>query len=245
VPAAEGVGVTGKKILLVYDVDFFLEVEKEFLAATRAQILTASNGQEALAAAHRERPDLIFMDVTMPIMNGLTCCRALKADPRLRDIPVVMVFAPSPDTTVETCRNAGCDGVLTKPLNRESFLSVGRSFLQQIDRREPRVPCRTRVTVRRSGVEIPAMSEDLGPSGMYIACQEEVALNDTLQLLIHLPEEAAPVEIRGKISWLNQGADRQKRYLPPGFGVKFLQAGSASRTLISDLVRRLSPSTKI
>ena len=96
------------KILLVDDVDFFLEMEKDYLRQTPAEVLVAGNGRIAIEQAEQHRPDLIFMDVNMPVMDGLTCCRKLKANQRLKDIPVVMVFAPNGNLDEAACRAAGC-----------------------------------------------------------------------------------------------------------------------------------------
>ena len=70
-------------ILLVDDAKFFLELEKQFLKNTPATLLTASSGKEALEIAKESRPSLVFMDVDMPEMDGLDCCRQFKADPFL------------------------------------------------------------------------------------------------------------------------------------------------------------------
>ena len=115
------------KVLLVDDVDFFLEMEKDYLRGFNVEILTAKNGQQALEIARRERPHIIFMDVIMPFMDGLTCCRSLKSDPRLHAIPVIMVFAGSREVTPEACMKAGCDGTLSKPVEKEKFLDLGAS----------------------------------------------------------------------------------------------------------------------
>jgi uncharacterized protein (TIGR02266 family) len=227
-----------RSILLVDDVDFFLELEKDFLSQTPAAIVTAKNGREALEAVARERPNLIFLDVNMPVMDGLTCCRRLKADPRLAEIPVVMVFAPSKDVTVATCRDAGCDGTLTKPLDRNAFLEMGHTFLFQIDRRESRVPCEFPVTVRRAAGEVSASCVDLSPGGMYIACREEVQPNEMMRVAIRFTGAPGPVEVRARVAWVNRGFPRSKMHLPQGFGVQFLHPDAEARTSIRETLAK-------
>jgi CheY-like chemotaxis protein len=211
------------KILLVDDVDFFLEMERDFLRHTPATIHTARNGKEALEVAQTQRPDVIFMDVTMPVMDGITCCRTLKADPQLQSIPVIMVFAPSREVGPEAVLAAGGDGILTKPVERKAFLDMGRRFLFDIDRREARVPCQMLVTLHRPGGEIHCASEDLSEHGMYLKSREPLAVGETIGASMLLPGATAGVlECRARVAWVNQGFPRLKLQLPQGFGVEFL-----------------------
>lgn len=221
------------KILLVDDVDFFLEMEKDFLRNTPATIHTARNGREALEFVNRQRPDVIFMDVTMPVMDGLTCCRILKADPELRSIPVIMVFAPSRELGPGAVTAAGCDACLTKPVDRKAFLEAGRRFLFGVERRDFRVPCQMAVTLRRHGEEIHCSSEDLGERGMYIKSQDLLAEGDVVRATMALPGGTpTEIECRVRVSWVNQGFPRTKPHLPQGYGVEFLQPSQATMAMI-------------
>lgn len=227
------------KILLVDDVDFFLEMEKDFLRHTPATIYTARNGKEALEMAHRQRPDVIFMDVTMPVMDGVTCCRTLKADPALRAIPVIMVFAPSRETSPESVLASGSDGILTKPVDRKAFLDMGRRFLFDIERREVRVPCQMLVTLQRQGENIHCTSEDLSEHGMYVKSREPLSVGEVVRATMVLPGGAATVlECRARVAWLNQGFPRLKLHLPQGFGVEFLHPGQTTLAIIRAFLDR-------
>ncbi|MBE0596834.1 MAG: response regulator [Desulfuromonadales bacterium] len=229
------------KVLLVDDMDFFLEKGKEYLNETRVEVVTAKNGQQALDVALREKPDLIFLDVMMPVMDGLTCCRILKADPRLREIPVVMLFAGSKEVTADTCRRVGCDGVLTKPVPRETFLSIGHTFLPQIDRRETRLPCQAEINVRRAGgAETMATSADLSASGMYVVSQEPAAVSEIVRLYARFPRSIGAADISAIVVWVNQGESRKIPSLPSGFGVKFTGLNVATRLIITQVLTKLS-----
>ncbi|HKK01215.1 MAG TPA: response regulator, partial [Desulfuromonadales bacterium] len=100
-----------RKILLVDDVELFLELEKTFFNRAGFQLLVARTGQEAYDLAVSERPDLIFMDLFMPQMNGDEACRLLKADPALAAIPVVMVTQGGHEEELRRCRQAGCNDI--------------------------------------------------------------------------------------------------------------------------------------
>jgi CheY-like chemotaxis protein len=220
------------KILLVDDVEFFLEMEKDLLRDTAATVYTARNGKEALEFVNHQRPDIIFMDVTMPVMDGITCCRILKTDPNLQSIPVIMVFAPSRETDMETVTAAGCDGYLIKPVDRKAFLEMGRRFLFDVERREPRISSHLPVILRRQGEEFRCTSEDLGIRGMYVKSQDALTLGDVVRVIMPLPDGTSRFECRARVSWINQGLSRAKQNLPSGFGVEFLQLSQASTASI-------------
>jgi len=122
------------RILLVDDVRLFLELEKSFLHLAQVELLTAANGEEALAIIRRERPDLVFLDLYMPVLDGAACCAAIKGDPELSATPVVMVTTGGKPDEVEQCRTAGCDGLLTKPLDRSAFLDMVSRFIPSFNR---------------------------------------------------------------------------------------------------------------
>ncbi|UCH77695.1 MAG: response regulator [Candidatus Coatesbacteria bacterium] len=111
-----------KKLLLVDDTDTILLFLKTLLAGQGFDFLTAKNGEEAVAKARQERPDLILLDVFMPVMDGIEACRVIKGDPTLKDIPVVVVTARSEAENVEQCFEAGCDDYVFKPIRKLELL---------------------------------------------------------------------------------------------------------------------------
>lgn len=210
-------------ILLVDDTKLFLALEKEHLKQSDVAILTAANGREALDVARARRPDLIYMDMNMPEMDGPSCCAALKADPALSSIPVIMVTTAGKEEDVARCRDAGCDGFLTKPIDRRRFLEEGRRLLPQIDRREKRVPCRTKVLFRVNGENLYGTCEDLSTRGIYIAYDGEVKEEEKVEVSFLVSGRSDDlVEAWGRVAWLNNGPSRRAQDLPQGFGVEFL-----------------------
>ena len=80
-----------KRILVVEDQPDSRRIIRDMLASTEYEVIEAENGEEALAAIAKQRPDLILMDIQLPIMDGYTCTRRIKADPALRSIPIIAV----------------------------------------------------------------------------------------------------------------------------------------------------------
>lgn len=211
------------KIMLVDDTRLILELEKSFLKVSHVDVVTAGNGREALELARKDPPDLIFMDVNMPEMDGITCCSLIKADPFLSAIPVVMLTTLGNDQDRERAKRAGCDDFLTKPIDRRLFLDMARKYTDAVDRREVRIPCQIPVLFLLDNCPVAAHALDIGDGGLFLASREEIPLHRELKLAFYLETEKLPLlELQGRVAWLNQEGKRVHAGLPTGFGVEFI-----------------------
>jgi two-component system alkaline phosphatase synthesis response regulator PhoP/two-component system response regulator VicR len=121
-----------KKILAVDDERHIVRLVQINLEKQGYEVVTASNGREALEAAREARPDLIVMDVMMPEMDGFEALEKMKADPELSSIPVIMLTAKAQDADVFSGWQKGADLYLTKPFNPAELLTfVKRIFSSQ------------------------------------------------------------------------------------------------------------------
>lgn len=220
-------------ILLVDDSKFFLELERQFLRNTPATILTASSGEEALTLAREHRPSLVFMDMDMPEMHGLDCCRKFKSDHDLKKIPIVLVGAMDSATDEQDARAAGSDDYLSKPLDRRAFLGKGHHFLVSIDRREPRQTFQIMVSFICQGRRLQGRCLDVSSGGMFLDCQPSAQKGDSLLLKFSLPDEKqTPVEINGRIAWVNSEVETIKENYPLGYGVEFVDISDSVGTAL-------------
>ncbi len=121
--------MTGR-ILIVDDVATNVRLLEARLGAEYYSLKTASNGQEALDACANESFDLILLDVMMPVMDGFTCCKMLKANPKTQHIPVVLLTALDQPSDRVQGLEAGADDFLTKPVNDVALLTRVRSLLR-------------------------------------------------------------------------------------------------------------------
>ena len=107
-----------KTILIVEDVDLNVELLTQLLEDDYT-LITAENGALGVAQATATHPDLILMDISLPVMDGYTATRQIKADPTLRHIPIIALTAHAMAGDEEKARAAGCDDYLTKPINED------------------------------------------------------------------------------------------------------------------------------
>jgi CheY-like chemotaxis protein len=120
-----------KRILIVDDSPTALVWQLLLLQGERYDTLTATDGAEGVRIALLERPDLILLDVTMPSMDGFAACRALRAAPETREIPIIMVTTNGDMLNTLAGFEAGCNEYITKPLERTEYLTKIRSYLDR------------------------------------------------------------------------------------------------------------------
>jgi two-component system cell cycle response regulator DivK len=118
-----------KRILVVEDQEDNRQILRDLLASTDYEIVEAENGVEALAAVAKQRPDLILMDIQLPIMDGYEATRQIKADPALRSIPIIAVTSYALSGDEAKGREEGCDAYVTKPYSPRQLLAKIREFL--------------------------------------------------------------------------------------------------------------------
>ncbi len=119
------------KVLVVDDNPQNLELLSAYIEdIPNVTIIPATNGMEALARVADQRPDLILLDIMMPKMSGFEVCRQLKADPKTRDIQIIMVTALNEVGDHERAVDCGTDEFLTKPVNRVELITRVKSLLR-------------------------------------------------------------------------------------------------------------------
>lgn len=204
-----------KKILIVDDVKLLREIHKRYLDTSQIEVLTAEDGEEALEIIRRELPDLIIMDRYMPKMDGLACCVAIKADPSIAHIPVIMATTAAEEGDAEEYLHAGAADVLPKPIESRTFLAMIKKHLPELDLRPPRVPEALDVKITADGCRHDALTKDISYKGAFTVSDLHVSVNDELLFSFMLPGKEVPIEVLGRVVWLKKGGDVD------GFGVEF------------------------
>ena len=119
-----------KTILIVDDSAVAMMTHKMILRASgKYIIIEATDGEQAVAMAVAEKPDLILMDVIMPKMTGIQACAELRSIEAAREIPVVLVTTRGEQENVEAGYAAGCNDYITKPVNSSELLRKVESLI--------------------------------------------------------------------------------------------------------------------
>lgn len=118
-----------RKILIVEDVELNLDLLVQLLEDDY-ELIVARDGAAGLDLAFSEKPDLILMDMALPVMDGWEVTRRIKADAALKHIPVIGLSSHAMHGDTKKALEAGCDDYLTKPLDDELLFKKLKSFLR-------------------------------------------------------------------------------------------------------------------
>ncbi len=117
-----------QKVLVVDDSKTDLHLLAGYLSSNGYQPIIATNGAEAIRKAHNERPDLILMDIVMPVMNGFEATRRLSRDPDTAAIPIVMISMKNQETDRIWGKRQGARDFLEKPVDETTLISKIKSL---------------------------------------------------------------------------------------------------------------------
>ena len=118
-----------KRILVVEDHEDNRQILRDLLGNAGYQMIEAETGEDGLAAAAAQKPDLILMDIQLPGLDGYEATRRLKADPALRSIPIIVVTSYALSGDDAKARAAGCDAYVTKPFSPRQLLAKIKEYL--------------------------------------------------------------------------------------------------------------------
>jgi len=122
-----------KKILIVDDMTSVRMLVQMLLKNEEYELDEASDGVFALEKCQGDSPpDLVLLDVLMPNLSGLECCRRLKASEQTKNIPVIIVTTRGENKQKEEAFAAGCDDYLTKPINKDDLINKTRRLLDRL-----------------------------------------------------------------------------------------------------------------
>ena len=118
-----------KRILMVEDTEDNRQILRDLFHDTDYELIEANDGMAGVSAARAQRPDLILMDIQLPVIDGYEATRRIKADPALAHIPVIAVTSYALSGDEEKAKAAGCDAYIAKPFSPRLLLAKVREFL--------------------------------------------------------------------------------------------------------------------
>ena len=117
-------------ILIVEDDSKSMELTRDFLQVKGYQTIEAIDGKQGVQLAKAKKPDLILMDIMMPVMDGYAACSAIKKDDATKNIPVIMLTSVGFALNEKLARLTGASGYITKPVDLQHLLETINQFLQ-------------------------------------------------------------------------------------------------------------------
>jgi two-component system cell cycle response regulator DivK len=118
-----------RRILIVEDTWHNRKILRDLLTRAGFEVLEAVDGEEGITQAELHKPDLILMDIQLPVVNGYDATRRIKGNPALHHIPIIAVTSYALSGDEERARIAGCDGYVAKPFSPRKLLAIVREFL--------------------------------------------------------------------------------------------------------------------
>jgi two-component system cell cycle response regulator DivK len=118
-----------KRILVVEDQEDNRQILRDLLASAGYEMVEAEDGEAAIAQAKSTQPNLILMDIQLPILDGYEATRRIKADPNLKSIPIIVVTSYALSGDEAKARAAGCDAYVTKPYSPRQLLAKIKEYL--------------------------------------------------------------------------------------------------------------------
>jgi two-component system cell cycle response regulator DivK len=119
-----------KRILVVEDQEDLRGVLPDLFTGSGYTVIEAGDGEAGVAKAKSDRPDLVLMDIQMPVIDGYEATRRIKTDPALNPIPIVVVSSFAMKGDEDKAREAGCDPYVTKPYSPMQLLRVVKQYLE-------------------------------------------------------------------------------------------------------------------
>ena len=118
-----------KRILVIEDQEDNRRILRDLLSSVGYELIEAENGEDGVAAAAAARPDLILMDIQLPLLDGYEATRRIKAQSALSAIPIIAVTSYALSGDEDKARAAGCEGYVTKPFSSRELLAKIREYL--------------------------------------------------------------------------------------------------------------------
>jgi len=217
--------MTKKTILLVDDTRLFIEQEMCLINRDNIEVLVAHNGVEALKTIAEKRPDIVFMDLYIPGMDGDRCCHTIKSDKNLCHIPIIMIVEGVNQEEFERCRQAGCDDIIVKPIKHLFFTAqIKRHLNIQLEKTTRFIAplCIQYYCDDDPDKVLSSYSVNLSTGGMFIGPKELLPIDSPLNIEFILPEDGRIIKCSGRVSWLNHPESIINQDLPTGMGLQFM-----------------------
>ena len=226
------------KILIVDDVRMSVEIGKAFLEDTGCELISASNGREGLEMAKRERPDLVITDLHMPEMSGAELCRAIKDDPSMNTLPVIILTSDSNPENMAPCHDAGCDAIVKKPYKKGDIIESVRKYIKILCREHKRAEVGFDVFYKYEEEACSALVTDISSGGMFVRTDSPLSIDADTEFSLVIGNAPEPFGVEGTVVRTVPHSASSSYDEEPGMGIMFRNTPKELLELINNLVQR-------
>jgi CheY-like chemotaxis protein len=219
-----------KTILIADDLPDHLDLLEVVLQRSDCRLLRADNGAAALRLARSHAPDIVFLDIEMPGLNGAEVCRLLKAEPSTASRPVVLV---SVRDHIELSQRCGADLFLRKPVDEPVLLSTLARFLDVSSRREERALVDWPIQFWRDGVAHSGRLMDLSREGFFIECASLQTPGARLAVSFSVPAASSAA---ARAIFAEAIVVRWEQEARSGMGCRFFRPSRSNRRSIEEFL---------
>lgn len=227
------------RVLMVDSSALFRLLEGSFLRRAGWEIVRAGQGDDVVAKARALLPELVLLDTTVPDLDAPACLQALRSDPRIRPIPVVVLAHP---TATALCKAAGADATLAHPVEpgtlESTLCALGQVCSRHGRRRPARLPARVETAV---GI-LRARVKDISRTGIFLTLPRPIPIESAVELRLSLPAPEGSRRVQAHGIVVRHVAEDLGSHLIAGVGVRFTAVDERSESLIDRFVSLASPS---
>lgn len=231
-----------KKILIVDDSNYFQRLGESFLRRGICTILKAKNADDALKIIKDEHPHVVIMDLGMPGMKGDECCRVVKSDPSVKDIPIIMLANSWEKNAKERCIDAGCDDFISKPVNKARLYASIKRYVNIVERSQMRTPCNSEVSLSTDSGNSPGSLNNISEGGMFIRSADPLKVGAELDAVFKLNRLGDLMKISGTVVRVVHNKAENSSISAAGMAVKFNDAPDEVKKRIKNFRKLNKPS---
>lgn len=228
-----------KKIIIADDSMAFIMYIGILLKRMGLDIVPAENGLEVMKIMKIMEPDLIMLDVTMQMMDGIKTLRYIKEDQQTSNIPVIMVSTDSSKEMIDKCEKLGSAGYLIKPVNVDKLYESLENNLfapMGIKRKYLRAQFIKKVNLTFNGLTHELYAETLSEGGIYIRTKDPFPVGSKIELT--LPLKNNNINLCGNVIY-TKGIFGDIFRIPPGMAIEFKDITSDDSAILRDFVKEL------
>ena len=229
-----------KTVLVADDSETFVMYFSLLLKRLGFEVIPAENGLEALKLIKVTEPNLVMLDIKMPVMDGITALRLIKADKRTTEIPVIMVTTDARDETIKECKSLGCSGYITKPVNISKIHEVLQESLYSplgFKRRYVRTSYTKKVSVIYDGKKYELYASTLSEGGIYVMKKDPLPIGAEVKVILYL-DEGKELSIDASVIYI-KGVYGDLFKTPPGMALEFKNLSDDDSLVLKNYVKRL------